>query len=87
MRGFHRTRAPLPLVALFCAALLPVVLYGCGGGGGSDSSPAGPLLPPPPAKKGKHFTHIVILVQENRTFDNLFATYPGADGTDSRQDA
>jgi phospholipase C len=80
MRGFHRTRAPLPLVALFCAALLPVVLYGCGGGGGSDSPPTSPFLPPPPAKKGKHFTHIVILIQENRTFDNLFATYPGADG-------
>jgi phospholipase C len=25
--------------------------------------------------------HIVILIQENRSFDNLFATYPGADGT------
>jgi phospholipase C len=79
MRGFDRTRAPLWLVALFCAALLPAVLYGCGGG--SDSPAAAPFLPPPPAKKGKHFTHIVILVQENRTFDNLFATFPGADGT------
>ncbi|MGB8520788.1 MAG: alkaline phosphatase family protein, partial [Candidatus Tumulicola sp.] len=25
-------------------------------------------------------THVVILVQENRSFDNLFATFPGADG-------
>ena len=25
--------------------------------------------------------HIVLLVQENRSFDNLFATFPGADGT------
>jgi phospholipase C len=25
--------------------------------------------------------HVVILVQENRTFDNFFATFPGADGT------
>jgi len=24
--------------------------------------------------------HVVIMVQENRSFDNLFATYPGADG-------
>ena len=39
-----------------------------------------PLLPPAPAKQGKYFTHIVIIVQENRTFDNLFATFPGADG-------
>ncbi len=25
-------------------------------------------------------THIVLLIQENRSFDNLFATFPGADG-------
>ena len=24
--------------------------------------------------------HVVIVVQENRSFDNLFATFPGADG-------
>jgi phospholipase C len=65
---------------LLVAALLAAVLAGCGGGG-AGSSAAPPFLPPPPAKQGKHFTHIVILVQENRTFDNLFATFPGADGT------
>ena len=26
------------------------------------------------------FDHVVILIQENRSFDNFFATYPGADG-------
>ncbi|MFZ0032042.1 MAG: alkaline phosphatase family protein [Candidatus Cybelea sp.] len=72
-----RTRA-FPLAVLFLAALSSL-LGGCGGGG-SNSSPAGPLVPPAPAKKGKYFTHVVILIQENRTFDNLFATYPGADG-------
>src|SRR5579871_3135689 len=61
------------------AALLTAALVACGGSGGSGSS--GPFLPPPPAKKGKHFKHVVIIVQENRTFDNLFATFPGADGT------
>ncbi len=25
--------------------------------------------------------HIVVVIQENRSFDNLFATFPGADGT------
>jgi len=29
----------------------------------------------------KYIRHVVIVVQENRTFDNLFATFPGADGT------
>ncbi len=61
-------------------ALLIASLSGCGGGGGGGSTP-GPFLPPPPAKKGNHFTHIVIMIQENRTFDNLFATFPGAEGT------
>jgi len=28
----------------------------------------------------RKITHIVFLVKENRTFDNLFATFPGADG-------
>lgn len=28
-----------------------------------------------------YIRHVVIVVQENRTFDNLFATFPGADGT------
>ncbi|MBV8722541.1 MAG: hypothetical protein JO277_10340 [Candidatus Eremiobacteraeota bacterium] len=35
----------------------------------------------PQGQRAGHFDHIVILVQENRTFDNLFATYPFADGT------
>jgi phospholipase C len=26
-------------------------------------------------------THVVLVIQENRSFDNLFATFPGADGT------
>src|SRR5580700_9307593 len=25
--------------------------------------------------------HVVLIVQENRSFNNFFATYPGADGT------
>ena len=61
------------------AALAAAITAGCGGGASSPGS--APFLPPPPAKQGKHFTHIVVLIQENRTFDNLFATFPGADGT------
>jgi phospholipase C len=30
---------------------------------------------------GNYIKHVVIMVQENRSFDNLFATFPGADGT------
>ncbi|HXD90858.1 MAG TPA: alkaline phosphatase family protein, partial [Candidatus Binataceae bacterium] len=62
------------------SVLLSLAVSGCGGAA-AGPPPVSNLPPPPPAKKGKHFTHIVIIVQENRTFDNLFATYPGADGT------
>lgn len=31
--------------------------------------------------------HIVIMVKENRTFDNLFGTYPGADGATTYTDS
>ena len=58
-------------------ALAVVLLSACGGRTSGTSA----LPPLPPPKAGKHFTHIVIVVQENRTFDNLFATFPGADGT------
>jgi phospholipase C len=71
MRGLSMLRAAA--AALACALLSS----GCG----SSGAQSGSLPPLPSATKGKYFTHIVILVQENRTFDNLFATFPGADGT------
>lgn len=65
--------------AVFRLALtLAVTLDACGGGGSSSPAPLPPLPPPQP---GTHFSHIVIIIQENRTFDNFFATFPGADGT------
>jgi phospholipase C len=29
----------------------------------------------------RHIGHVIVVIQENRTFDNLFAKFPGADGT------
>ncbi|MGC1380489.1 MAG: alkaline phosphatase family protein [Candidatus Baltobacteraceae bacterium] len=81
MRRRNRSLRLAPLCALFAfAAAVALGLPGCGGGGGSSPAPA-PFPPLNPAKKGKWFTHVVIIIQENRTFDNLFATFPGADGT------
>ena len=28
----------------------------------------------------QHIKHIIFVIKENRTFDNLYARYPGADG-------
>jgi phospholipase C len=50
--------------------------------GGSDASPPAGSAPPPNSGSGSTpISHVVIIVQENRTFNNLFATFPGATGT------
>ena len=55
-------------------------LVACGGLGGSPNAGLFPaagvgMLASSPIK------HVIIVIQENRSFDNLFATFPGADGT------
>jgi phospholipase C len=45
-------------------------LAACGGSGG-----------PPPGAAGIHaIKHVIVIMQENRSFDTYFGTYPGADG-------
>ncbi|HEX3670915.1 MAG TPA: alkaline phosphatase family protein [Candidatus Cybelea sp.] len=34
----------------------------------------------PDGSSGKYISHIVIIIQENRSFDNFFADFPGAEG-------
>ena len=56
------------------------VLLGCSGGSDSPVGPgANPLAGPVRPELGK-IQHIVIIMQENRSFDHYFGTYPGADG-------
>jgi len=61
----------------------------CGGGGGTGGLP-GPLPSPLPSATPNPgpstltaIKHVVIIIQENRTFDNLFNGYPGADSASS----
>src|ERR1700682_1259665 len=50
-------------------ALVAVFFSGCGGSGNSAKS------------GGIHkIKHVVMIMQENRSFDHYFGTYPGADG-------
>ena len=57
-----------------------IVLADCNGGSQSLGSP--PLAPPSGLSGSRSpIQHIVIVVQENRTFNDFFATFPGADGT------
>ena len=77
---------PLPLrlasvIALAALVTLPVA---------ATSSRAVPTLPARQASPGiGTIEHVIIVVQENRSFDHYFGTYPGADGiprTDGRWD-
>jgi phospholipase C len=52
--------------------LVFAVLAACGGGG----TQGGAVLP---AKPMPAIQHVVVIVQENRSFDNLFEGFPGAD--------
>lgn len=62
------------------------VLSGCAGGGaGVAPAPQVPAHAGANAgqRSGAQVQHVVIMIQENRSFDNLFATFPGADGATS----
>lgn len=65
------------------AALLVMVAGGCLGGGtsSSKSSTTGPATSVVAATGGIHkIKHVVVIMQENRSFDTYFGTYPGAVG-------
>jgi phospholipase C len=61
---------------IFSAALLGIA--GCSSSVGTTPAPAPSSSSPPQTNA---IQHIVVMVQENRSFDNLFAGYPGADTT------
>ncbi len=53
---------------------------GCGGGSGTSlPTPETGVAGSVPVASAARIKHVIILVQENRSFDNLFAGYPGAD--------
>ncbi len=57
-------------------------LAGCAGSSSSmPSATYGGSRSPNSSSSPSPIQHVVIIVQENRTFNNFFATFPGADGT------
>jgi phospholipase C len=54
---------------------------GCKGGTTVPSVPASQSAYGAATAAGSPIKHVVLVIQENRTFNNFFATYPGADGT------
>ncbi len=78
----HCGRTPIRPILLTGMAFLLPVLTGCN---------ANYLLSPSPAVRastvspiaGSPIQHIVVIMQENRSFDNLFNGFPGADTAQS----
>ena len=74
------------LLVLACGTLA-LLAAGCGGGSkhrpakpAPPPSPAVTQLPPPPLTGIHKIRHVVVIMQENRSFDEYFGTYRGADG-------
>ena len=68
----------------FLVSIVAIALAACGGGAAGVNGSPNVSLPAmnagPATSSGTPIKHIVIVIQENRSFDNLFARYPGADG-------
>jgi phospholipase C len=84
MKPFGRLAARCPPVLAALAGAPALLLSGCMGGIGSVA-PSTPRSPAAAAASGTatNIQHVVIMIQENRSFDNLFARFPGANGADS----
>ncbi len=89
MRELPDRGATLKGLLRIAALLAMAVASACGGGGGSSSSsdfvPTGRGTPPPtppPRELRDLIKHVVIVVQENRSFDNLFRGFPKAESAD-----
>lgn len=71
------------------SALLTILVacVGCGSNGvpASPSTAAAHFVQPLATSSKSPIQHIVLIVQENRSFNDFFATFPGADGTTTGQ--
>jgi phospholipase C len=61
---------------LQAALIAALAAAGCSGSAGSPTLPGGPAQ-----SAASPIKHIIVMIQENRSFDNLFAGFPGADAT------
>ena len=84
--GMSRTR-PLAIVAL---VMTPLALIAVGVASPNDSRPSDGGADRPPAGSNAagidSIEHLIFVVQENRSFDHYFGTFPGANGIPRRLD-
>jgi phospholipase C len=68
---------------LLVFAGLAFTLAGCASGAGlSGATPSAPAAPAG-SPLSKYITHVVVVIQENRSFENFFAGFPGANAPTS----
>jgi phospholipase C len=89
----ERVRLIRRMCALVAGALMTVACVGAdapASSGTGATTPAGstaPFATPTPIPEGlDRIDHLIFIVQENRSFDHYFGTFPGADGIDFRAD-
>src|SRR5579864_4027463 len=68
-------RIRLVVAASAAAAVAASLAVTIGSAGASAARPA-----KAPAQGIEKIKHVIVIMQENRTFDSYFGTYPGADG-------
>jgi len=75
------TRARLRAYCLLCAAALGIALLAACSDPAPSETAAGGALGSYVVPSGIHkIKHVIIIMQENRSYDSYFGTYPGADG-------
>ena len=71
-----------------CSAIAAACTAASGRTGQTSPTPTGSPSPGPVLTKleqaKEHLKHLVFIVQENRSFDHYFGTFPGADGIPMR---
>ena len=61
----------------FLSLFLLAFTIGCGGVKGASPSPS---PSPSPTGQGVPIKHVIVVIMQNRSFDHLFGTFPGANG-------
>jgi phospholipase C len=83
MREIRFASAPMKAAAVTAALLMAGLLAACTSGshGPRSTASAIPSGAAPVSEAGiQKIRHVVIIMQENRSFDSFFGTYPGAEG-------
>ena len=79
-RRFLRPLLFLAALSLLAAGLLTPVVATAGGSGGASGTGADAPRAIDPAAGIQNLDHVIFIVQENRSFDHYFGTFPGANG-------